>query len=58
MESTKIRITAEDQSRIVMPAYATFGDLACAWLDAPVRKHVAVSFTGATPGVPVWSPPI
>jgi len=58
MESTKIRITAENQSRIVMPTNATVGVLACAWADMPVRKHVAVSFTGGASGVPVWSPPI
>lgn len=58
MESTKIRIPAENQSRIVMPTNATVGVLACAWTGAPVRKHVAVSFTGDVSGVPVWSPPI
>ena len=58
MESTKIRITAENQPRIVMPTvYATFGDLACAWTGAPVRKHVSVFLTGDASGVPVWSPP-
>ncbi len=58
MESTKTRIPAVNQPRIVMPTTAAFGVLACAWTDVPVRKHVAVSFTGGASGVPVWSPPI
>jgi hypothetical protein len=52
-----IRFTTANQSRIVMPTYATTGVLACAWTDAPVRKHVAGSFTGINPGTQVWSPP-
>ena len=57
VSNTKIRFTTANQSRIVMPTYATAGVLACAWTDAPVRKHVTGSFTGTNPGTHVWSPP-
>lgn len=57
MESTKIRITAENQSRLAMPTYATFGVLACAWSDVPVPTHVFGAVKGGATGAPVWSPP-
>ena len=57
MSNINIRFTTANQSRIVMPTYATAGVLACAWTDAPVRKHVTGSFTGTNPGIHVWSPP-
>ena len=57
MSNINIRFTTANQSRIVMPTYATAGVLACAWTNAPVRKHVNGSFTGTNPGIHVWSPP-
>ncbi len=56
MISIKNPNTTDNQSRIVMPTYATFGGRTCAWTDVPARQHVSALVKGA-PGVPVWSPP-
>jgi hypothetical protein len=53
MNSINITITAANQPRIVMPAYA-FGWVDCA--VTPVRAHVS-ALKGATQGTSVWSPP-
>lgn len=57
MNNIMNRISSEKQSRIFVPTDAAFGAPTCVRVDSPVRKHAAASFTGATPGSPVWSPP-
>lgn len=57
MIKTNTQISAAAQTLIVMPTY-TLGGVKCARIDVPARKRfVDASFTGATPGIPVWSPP-
>lgn len=57
MIKIETRITTAAQSPIVMPTY-TFGEVACAHIDAPARKRAFDALAqGASTGAPAWSPP-